>query len=393
VAIASTAASKYRRLVQTHRRIGLWMLVSAPLVLTALGTVAFLAQWHFTGQPRRFDDLILTQSGWLVCAALAPAVFAASKRWPFSEARFVGRAALHMGCALLYWAAAGAIFQGIVPALFEWGGMLPGSAPSAWSEVAVRAFRWFVASLPFGAIIYFSIVGVEHALRYFGEARERDIQMSQLETRLTRARLSALQSQVNPHFLFNALNTIAVRARDGDGAATARIAEQLSEILRRTLSRDQSHEVTLAEELDVVQQYLAIEQARFSDRLQTVFNVDVDGAALGAAVPTLAVQHLVENAVRHGIARSPEGGRLVVTVRRDGDALEVQVTDNGPGIVPRSGSEAQQRGGISDTQERLRSLYGAAASLVVSRTGAYGTAATLRLPYREMALELSDVER
>jgi two-component system LytT family sensor kinase len=367
------------------------MLVSAPLTLAALGTIAFFAQWHFTGQPRRLHELVVAQVAWLVCAALAPAVFVASKRWPFSGAHFGRRAALHMSFAMLYWIVAGAVFQGILPALFDPPAATAAHAAIAWSDVAVRVGRWFVTSLPFGAIIYFSIVGLEHAIRYFGEARERAIQMSQLETRLTRARLSALQSQVNPHFLFNALNTIAVRARDGDGVGTARIAEQLSEILRRTLSREQSHEVTLADELDVVQQYLAIEQARFTDRLQAT--LDVDDEALSAAVPTLAVQHLAENAVRHGIARSPDGGRVTVTARRDGEALEVRVTDDGPGIAPRPGSHEEQGGGIANTRERLRSLYGATASLVVTRTGARGTTATLRVPYREMALELSDGQR
>jgi two-component system LytT family sensor kinase len=377
--------------MQIRRRVGLGVLVSAPLVLAALGTVAFLVQWQVTRQPRRFDDLVLAQSGWLVCAALAPAVFAASKRWPFSGATFWSRAALHLLLALLYWAAAALLFQGVLPALFDWQGMMASGESGAVSDITVRAFRWFIATLPFGPIIYFSIVGLEHAIRYFGEARERDVQMAQLETRLARARLSALQSQVNPHFLFNALNTIAVRAREGDGAGTARIAEQLGEILRRTLSRDQSHEIPLADELDVVQQYLAIEQARFTDRLQVTF--DIDDAALAAAVPTLAVQHLAENAVRHGIARSPEGGRVTIAARRDGNVLEVRVTDDGPGLVPHSGSPAEQTGGIANTRERLRSLYGAGASLDVRSNEPRGTIATLRVPYRELALELSDAQR
>jgi two-component system LytT family sensor kinase len=375
--------------VQIRRRIGLWLLVSVPLILAALGTIAFLAQWHFTGQPPRLNHLVLAQSGWLVCAALAPAVFAASKRWPFSEADFGRRAALHMGFAMLYWIAAGAIFQGILPALFGVPAVRAAGAPIDWSNIAVQVGRWFATSLPFGAIVYFSIVGLEHAIRYFGEARERDLQMARLEERLTRARLSALQSQVNPHFLFNALNTIAVRARAGDGVGTARIVEQLSEILRCTLSRDQAHEVTLAEELDVVQQYLAIEQARFADRLHAT--VDVDDAALGAAIPTFAVQHLAENAVRHGIARRADAGRVTIAACRDGDALEVRVTDDGPGVASRTGSEEEPGGGIANTRERLRSLYGATASLVVSGNGPHGTIATLRVPYRELALEPSGV--
>ena len=367
------------------------MLVSVPLILAVLGTITFLAQWQFTGQPPRPSDLILAQSGWLVCGALAPAVFAASRQWPFTERHFARRAALHMLLAMIYWALAGFIFQGLLPALVGSQAAIPGSLPTGTAGIVARTVRWFVTSLPFGAIIYFSIVGLEHAIRHFAEARERDVQMAQLESRLTRARLQALQSQVNPHFLFNALNTIAVRAREGDGAGTARIAEQLGEILRRTLSREQSHEVTLAEELDVVQQYLAIEQARFTDRLVATF--DVDDTAASAAVPTLAIQHLAENAVRHGIARSPEGGRVTIAARRDGDTLEVRVTDDGAGLAPLDGSESLPSGGIANTRERLQSLYGTRASLEVTPNGRHGTMAMLRLPYRELALELDSGRR
>ena len=364
------------------------MLVAAPLVLAALGAVTFFAQWRFTRQPPRLNDLLFAQTGWVVCAALAPAVVAASNRWPFSEANVGRRAALHMGFALLYWAAAGAIFQGVLPALFGSSAGLPGGVPPQASLIA-RAFRWFITSLPFGAIVYFSIVGVEHAIRHVEATRERDFRLAQLEERLTRARLAALQSQMNPHFLFNALNTIAVRARAGDGPGTARIVEQLGEILRRTLGRDQAYEVTLAEELELVQHYLAIEEARFADRLRVTF--DVDDAALGAAVPTFVVQHLAENAVRHGIARRPEAGRVAIAAHRVGDALEVRVTDDGPGIVPDAGPRDERGGGggIPNTRERLRSLYGAGATLVVGGGGAHGTTATLRLPYRELAREVA----
>ncbi len=362
--------------------------MSAPLVLAVLGTIAFLAQWRLNGEPPRVHDLVLSQIAWWVCAALAPAVVAASKRWPFSGSHLARHGALHLGLAMLYWLAAGVIFIGVLPALFEVSGLTPPGVPITWSSIVVRVGRWFVTSLPFGAIIYFLIVGLEHSIRHFAEARERAIQMSQLETRLTRARLAALQSQVNPHFLFNTLNTIAVRAREGDGTGTARIAEQLAEILRRTLSREESHEVTLAEELDVVRQYLDIEQARFADRLQATFDVDDD--ALAAAVPTLAVQHLAENAIRHGIARCPEGGRVTIAAHRDGDTLQVRVTDDGPGVAAPLSPQDEQSGGIANTRERLRSLYGGTASLDLIRNGARGTVATLRVPYREVALELSD---
>jgi two-component system LytT family sensor kinase len=153
----------------------------------------------------------------------------------------------------------------------------------------------------------------------------------------------------------------------------------LSEVLRRTLSLHRTNEVTLEEELELVRQYLAIEQARFSDRLRAEF--EIDDSVLSAAVPGFALQHLVENAIRHGIAPHPEAGQLKVVARRDRDMLELSVIDDGVGIdeglVPKGH-------GIENTRERLRSLYGDRASLTFKRGAERGTTAILRVPYREM---------
>ena len=248
---------------------------------------------------------------------------------------------------------------------------------------------WLFITFPFGVAVYLSVVGIEHAIRYFVEARERELQVARLSEQLSGARFAALQAQLNPHFLFNTLNTIAVLVRDGDRTGAVRIVEQLSDVLRRTLSRHRTNEVTLAEELDLVRQYLAIEQARFSDRLRPTF--DIDDAVRSAAVPSFAVQHLVENAIRHGIARHSDAGYVGVTARRDHDTLEISVVDDGGGI---DASAAELRGhGIENTRERLRALYGDRASLTVARAAAGGTVATLRVPYRELVSEADDAAR
>ena len=236
---------------------------------------------------------------------------------------------------------------------------------------------WLFITFPFGVAVYLCVVGIEHAIRYFVEARERELQLARLSEQLSTARFAALQAQVNPHFLFNTLNTIAVLVRDDDRTAAVRIVEQLADVLRRTLMRHRSNEVTLAEELELVRQYLAIEQARFSDRLRPAF--DIDGDALSAAVPSFALQHLVENAIRHGVARRSDASRVAVAARRDGDSLVVTVADDGPGIDERA---AVPKGrGIETTRERLRALYGDRASLTIVRGPDGGTIATLRVPY------------
>jgi two-component system sensor histidine kinase AlgZ len=180
--------------------------------------------------------------------------------------------------------------------------------------------------------------------------------------------------------MFNTLNTVAMLVRDGEKAAAARIIEQFSGVLRRTVDRNRSHETSVEDELDLVRQYVAIEQARFSDRLQPRFLIDDD--VRGAAVPTFAVQHLVENAIRHGIARRSDSGTLTIAMRRDGDLLEVSITDDGIGI---DSTRARAAGhGIESTRTRLTAMYGVRASLNVAPAATGGTVALLRVPFREL---------
>jgi LytS/YehU family sensor histidine kinase len=154
-------------------------------------------------------------------------------------------------------------------------------------------------------------------------------------------------------------------------------------VLRSTLARSEAAEVTLDDELALVRQYLAVEQARFSDRLRP--SIDVDPAALPAAVPRFALQHLVENALRHGIAKRTDAGRIIVTARRDGDMLELSVEDDGAGLAAAAADVTGH--GLDNTRERLRTLYGDRGSLLVTAAPAQGTVARLRIPYRELVLE------
>src|SRR5688572_29134288 len=158
-----------------------------------------------------------------------------------------------------------------------------------WRQFGVEWLSWIFTTLPFGAAVYLCVVGIEHATRYFIEAREREVQVARLSEQLSGARFAALQAQLNPHFLFNTLNTIAVLVRDNDREGAVRIVEHLSEVLRRTLTRHRANEVTLGEELDLVQQYVAIEQARFSDRLRPEFRIP--DALMPAVVPSFSLQH------------------------------------------------------------------------------------------------------
>jgi len=351
------------------------MLVSAAWIVPALlGAVDTLAQQQLWGGPPVSPArLIFAGADWFLYAFLTPLVFAIARHWPLTRPHLARRAILHLAFSLLFcvaWAGAGTLLK-----------LLLSSQPLE-GGTGLSFASWIFTTLPFGVAVYLAMVGIEHAIRYFTEARDRDLQVARLSEQLAGARFAALQAQLNPHFLFNTLNTITVLVRDGDTAAATRMVEQLSDILRRTLNRHRANEVPLAEELELVRQYLAIEQARFSDRLHPAFVVDE--AALAGAVPGFALQHLVENAVRHGIARRPEAGRLMVTARREGDALLLSVTDDGPG----AGTGIAPPGhGIQNTRDRLDALYGEGASLALSAASPVGTVATLRIPWRELAVD------
>ena len=240
------------------------MLVAAAWTVPAvLGAINEVAQRRLAGGPPPTVAALLFASGdWLVYSVLTPAVFAISRRWPLSHPHVVRHAFVHLAVSLAFcvaWAGAGAALRAVLMPEALYGG------------AGMHFVSWLFITLPFGVAVYLAVVGIEHAIRYFAEARDREIQMAQLSEQLSNARFAALQAQLNPHFMFNTLNTVAVLVRDDDKVGATRIIEQLSDVLRRTLSRQRTNEVTLEQELELVRQYLAIEQARFSDRLRVEY--------------------------------------------------------------------------------------------------------------------------
>ncbi len=357
------------------------MIVSAAWILPAIfAIINRVAQARLQGwEPATVRDLIFEGGDWFLYAFLTPGVFAVSKRWPLTRPNLVRRVLTHLLFSVLFcvaWATCGQLLRLVL--MFIFAPEIYQTAPQFWRQFGVEWLSWIFTTLPFGAAVYLCVVGIEHATRYFIEAREREVQVARLSEQLSSARFAALQAQLNPHFLFNTLNTIAVLVRDNDREGAVRIVEHLSEVLRRTLTLHRANEVTLGEELELVREYVAIEHARFSDRLRPEFRIP--DSHLSATFPSFALQHLVENAIRHGIAKHPDAGLLVVTAERAGDVLEVTVINDGvsidPNIAPPQGH------GIENTRERLRALYGDKASLEVAPRPEGGTIATLRVPFK-----------
>jgi len=204
-----------------------------------------------------------------------------------------------------------------------------------------------------------------------------ELEVAQLNEQLARSHLHALRSQIEPHFLFNALNAVAGLIREGRTNAAVDMVVQLSDFLRQTLSETNKQEVLLADEVDFVRRYLLIQQTRFADRLQ--LDIDVQEGLQDAAVPNLILQPLVENAIHHGIAKRKEGGTVRVTASAQGDALDLYVANDGPSL-PSNWNEGARSIGISNVCRRLRSLYGDASSFDIrNRTGG-GVEVAIRIP-------------
>ena len=233
--------------------------------------------------------------------------------------------------------------------------------------------------------VYLCVVGIEHATRYFFEAREREVQVARLSEQLSSARFAALQAQLNPHFLFNTLNTIAVLVRDNDREGAVSIVEHLSEMLRRTLTLHRANEVTLGEELDLVRQYVAIEQARFSDRLRPEFSIP--DALLSAAIPEFlsATPGRERDSSRH--RKASDAGLLLVSATAAGDVLEITVINDGVSIDP---ARRYRRATVSITHANGCVCFMVKSLARDRATREGGTIATLRVPYRELRPEPND---
>jgi LytS/YehU family sensor histidine kinase len=246
---------------------------------------------------------------------------------------------------------------------------------------------WINNFVMLDVLTYWAIIGGYHALEYHSRFRASEVnaarlaaRAARLEASMTEARLNALRMELHPHFLFNTLNAISGLVRRREIDAAVRMLARLGELLRVTLERGSVQQVPLERELSFLRLYLEIERIRFHDRLEVDFEVDPD--ALDALVPTLILQPLVENAVRHGVARLTGPGRVGVHAAREDGKLVLQVADTGAGF-PAGNGGTRLGVGLSNTRARLEQLYGADAALTLGNAPAGGALVTVTLPFRE----------
>jgi LytS/YehU family sensor histidine kinase len=236
-----------------------------------------------------------------------------------------------------------------------------------------------IHSSALGLLVYWLVVAAYHGLGFYAELQVRERQAAVLEQLLTQARLDALKAQLHPHFLFNTLHTVSSLIHSRPETAD-RVVIRLSELLRASLDQGAEHEISLRQELGFLDRYLEIEQARFGDRLRV--DRQIDPAALDLLVPSLILQPLAENAVRHGIGQRSQGGCLRVSACVKPGHLELSLADNGPGMGRDPVSERQGGIGLSNTRSRLVQLYGQQQRLELNVPAGGGLEVRLILPLR-----------
>ena len=320
---------------------------------------------HGAGLARPF---LMDGLQWLVFATVAPVLAAWGVRYRFERGHWPQAIAANLAGV----AATVVLFAAIDAVVMSWM-IVPADPEPFWLHLRNQ----LVYKSGFAVLAYGATVGAGYAAAYTRRSRE----LARLTAELTQAQLNALRMQLNPHFLFNTLHTIAAVVREHDEAQAVALIERLGDVLRHVLRTSNELEVPLAGEVAFLRQYLEIEQARFGDRLEVSFAIDDDAA--GAMVPQLIVQPLVENALRHGLSPRAASGKLSVTAHRRADTLEVRVTDDGLGL--RDGWDQDDGLGVPNVRARLVRMYGPAGRLSLAAPASGGVIATISLPFREAA--------
>jgi hypothetical protein len=292
-------------------------------------------------------------------------------RFPLGGARqrWLRHLPVHVAAALLL-----AFAANVLVVLGYWSTMGQFQGVTA---LARAGLLWATIRLHIGLLIYAGTLGITHVVLSQRRARERELHFARVEGQLARAQLQALNAQIRPHFLFNTLHTIGQLWRSNRSDDADAVLDSLGALFHKVQSSTARAEIPLAEELAMVREYLAIESARFPDRLRARITAADD--TLDCPVPPLILQPIVENAVRHGISASSAAGRLDVSVERESGTLRLTVRDDGPGPDART-SRAGTGVGLKNTRERLAQLYGDRASLTVRGADGTGTLVVIEVP-------------
>jgi two-component system LytT family sensor kinase len=346
------------------------LLISSAFAIFALVSLpqGYLAA-RLSGGPVKWREILFSCAHWLLLCGLSYIPIVLAVRFPVPSKRSTIAHILGLLAFSISWSCL-AVSIGVGLGLFE---------PD--SQLLGRYLTSVVFGFSYAGIIYAAILGYIYAYGYFLANTRREADAARLEAQLAETRLNSLRMQLNPHFLFNTLNAVLVLVRESNVRAASEMLERLGELLQQVLKANRPKEIPLREELHLVEQYLSIQQVRFSNRLRIEWSID--DRARTALVPDLLMQPVVENAIHYGVSQRSQSGTVVVEARVIGNTLELSVGDDGPGFDTTASERLSNGIGLQNTRERLRTLYGTAASLTIEAVPPTGTQVTLRLPFRE----------
>jgi two-component system, LytTR family, sensor kinase len=349
-----------------HPRARFWALGALVWTVLALMSAAQNAAWRaHVGRSVDWSSLLpYALADWYTCGMFTPAFYWMARRFPIRGEHWWSCLPVHLAGSLGFVVLKVTAFTPLLQLLEPEGG--------TWSDVF---FDGFYADL----LAYWAAIGVIHAIEYYRESRARELEAARLDGALREAELENLTAQLQPHFLFNTLQSISTLIHR-DQAGADRMLTNLSELLRLSLRHTAAQEVPLREELIFLGRYLDIMRTRFGDRL--AIDLTTDPEVEDALVPSLLLQPIVENAIRHGMEGRSDRGHVRVKAARDGASLCLEVTDDGPGSTPLSAPGTGGGIGLTNTRERLARLYGSAATIESSRQNGRGMTVRLILPFR-----------
>jgi signal transduction histidine kinase len=348
-------------------RIWLASLAGAAAMTVLTTTQAFAAR-RLEGVPVNWTQLVpINAIDWLSWGALAPPAIALAAALPLAPAARGRRGAQWAALALVF-AFAHSLLE-VVPARAF--GVVPRAMP-----FGVMVSARLAETLASSVIVFTAVVVSSYAALYYREARARAERALSLEVRLAESQLDALRRQLQPHFLFNALHTVAGLMAE-DVAAARRVLTQVGDLLRASLERLDAQEVAIADEIAFLRAYVDVQRARFGERLRIQW--DVDAGVEQSLVPSLLLQPIIENAIRHAVEARAQGGTITVRATRHGNEVHITISDDGPGVEP------NERGlgiGLSNARARLALLHPGRHSFTITADPGGGVRVSITLPLR-----------
>ncbi|MEW5916516.1 MAG: sensor histidine kinase, partial [Gemmatimonadota bacterium] len=349
------------------------------LLLTALWTIPVILglAGHFLGPQGRGPAMPRSHlighsmAMWYVWIPFTPLIFWLYGRIAFTRRRWPAALAGHL------------LILAIVFIAQTWITLVVGHATGHITPqitFAVNLRIGVVNLLLYDMLIYGGVLALAFSIDYARRYRDRDLRASQLETQLERARLETLQMQLQPHFLFNALNAIAMLVRRDRKQEAVDVIVGFGELLRYVLEESGTMDVPLSDEIRFVRRYLEIERVRLGDRLNVT--IETTPEAEHAVVPNLLLQPLVENALKHGIVVRPRGGHVWIRAARRGDVLHIEVEDDGPGLPATFSIDGTSGIGLRNLRERIDAFYGDRGRLDLRASSLGGVLASIDIPFR-----------